>query len=173
MAKSMFDKMSAGHWFVLLGIAVLVYGVIAYSSRKSNVKDTMVSGTYPGTYEQGMNAEPKESEDEHATHYASADGLKTSGHDTAPSSCMNQQQIDPKDLLPPDPNDEWAHNMTKGNIQHANLLSHSVMKGQARVADKNPNLQIRPEPQIEKKAVGPWLNSTFESSPLYTNPMTI
>jgi len=168
----MLSKMSAGHWVVLLGVAVLLYAIVAYSSRKSNVKDLMTTGPYPGALEDGMNAPPVDTNEEESN-YASAEGIQTSGVDNT-KNCMTHQNIDPKDLLPPDPNGEWAHQMSSGNIEDVNMIKAGSLKGAITNCNKNANLQLRPEPTIQRSDVGPWMNSTICAPHQYKhNPLEI
>ena len=100
--------------------------------------------------------------------------LKVSGMSTpkASGSCNNQPLMDPKELLPQDSNSEWSKiNPASGDLKNLNMLSAGHHFGINTVGSslRNPNLQLRSEPQIPQVDVGPWNNTTLESDNLRRN----
>jgi len=98
-----------------------------------------------------------------ATHFASANGIKTSTHgmnDNTP------KMPDPSALLPSDTNSKWASLNPSGNgaLKGVNLLQAGSLIGINTQGSsmRNSNLQVRSEPPIQKKNIGPWMNSTIE-----------
>jgi hypothetical protein len=67
------------------------------------------------------------------------------------------------DLLPKDPNSEWSQ-LNPGLNAGAtpDLLSAGTIIGINRTPLKNSNLQLRSQPIIPKKDIGPWNQSTIE-----------
>lgn len=102
----------------------------------------------------GLNSQP-----------ASAAGMNTvtSG---VPQSCMNQQVANPSDLLPNDPNSNFAIGQPtgQGELANINLLKAGQLSGIDTVGGtlRNANLQLRSEPPNPRNQVSPWLNSTIE-----------
>ena len=72
----------------------------------------------------------------------------------------------PNELLPHDANKEWEtyNPMTHNNPQSSGLLSagHHIGLDTVGQTMKNANLQLRSDPVIEKKSIGPWNQSTIE-----------
>lgn len=95
----------------------------------------------------------------------SADGLQTVTGGV-PSSCLNQQVADPKDLLPKDSNSGWAAANPRGagELSNVNLLKAGHHAGIDTVGGtlRNANLQVRSEPPNPRTQVSPWSNSTIE-----------
>ena len=83
-----------------------------------------------------------------------------------PSSCMNQQVANPSDLLPSDPNRDFAVGQPtgQGELSNINLLKAGQLSGIDTVGSslRNANLQVRSEPPNPRSQVSPWLNSTIE-----------
>ena len=84
-----------------------------------------------------------------------------------PQGCYPREQLNPMELLPNDPNSQWAQvNPTgAGDIQGKNFLSAGALIGVNTIGQslRNANLQLRaepPNPQIQ--GVSPWMNSTTE-----------
>jgi hypothetical protein len=83
-----------------------------------------------------------------------------------PQGCYPRQQLNPVELLPSDPNSQWAaaNPVGSGDIQGKNFLSAGALIGVNTVGQslRNANLQLRAEPPNPQTQVGPWLQSTIE-----------
>ena len=67
------------------------------------------------------------------------------------------------DLLPSDPNSEWAKlNPSLNAGTTPDLLSAGNMIGINRTPLRNSNLQYRSDPVIPKQDIGPWNQSTID-----------
>ncbi len=125
--------------FVLVVFLVLAWFLLSYSDSKSFAMDSMETGT--------------------ATAPATADPV------TAP---VEKTVANPNDLLPADANSQWAAlnpvNMNQGSILNGDMLQAGYHIGLDTIGQsmKNPNLQLRSDPIIPKKDVGPWNQSTYE-----------
>lgn len=97
--------------------------------------------------------------------YANVNGVQTSSHGL-PKSCMQQEIVDPKELLPKDDNSEWAklNPIGTGDLQNVNLIKAGYHIGINTVGQslRNANLQLRSEPANPQMNVGPWNNTTIE-----------
>ena len=85
---------------------------------------------------------------------------------SAPSGQFLSTVANPADLLPSDANSQWGGlNPINGvNIQTPDLLQAGYHIGLDTIGQtlKNANLQLRSDPLIEKRDVGPWNMSTYE-----------
>jgi hypothetical protein len=83
-----------------------------------------------------------------------------------PQGCYPREQMNPVDLLPSDPNSQWAQvNPTgAGDIQGKNFLSAGALIGINTIGQslRNANLQLRAEPPCPQTQVSPWSQSTIE-----------
>lgn len=83
-----------------------------------------------------------------------------------PQGCYPREQMNPMELLPNDPNSQWAQvNPTgAGDIQGKNFLSAGALVGVNTVGQslRNSNLQLRAEPPNPQVTPGPWQISTIE-----------
>jgi hypothetical protein len=83
-----------------------------------------------------------------------------------PAGCYPREQLNPMELLPSDPNSQWAQvNPTgAGDIQGKNFLSAGALIGINTIGQsmRNANLQLRAEPPCPQQQVSPWLQSTIE-----------
>jgi len=83
-----------------------------------------------------------------------------------PQGCYPREQLNPLELLPSDPNSQWAQvNPTgAGDIQGKNFLSAGALIGINTIGQsmRNANLQLRAEPPNPQIQVSPWLQSTIE-----------
>ena len=83
-----------------------------------------------------------------------------------PAGCYPREQLNPMELLPSDPNSQWAQvNPTgAGDIQGKNFLSAGALMGINTIGSsmRNANLQLRSDPPCPQVAVSPWMNSTIE-----------
>jgi hypothetical protein len=83
-----------------------------------------------------------------------------------PQGCYPREQLNPMELLPSDPNSQWAQvNPTgAGDIQGKNFLSAGALIGINTIGQsmRNANLQLRAEPPNPQVQPGPWNQSTIE-----------
>ena len=129
---------------IVVVIIVLIIGLGYYTDAKKMVRDAMETG----------NAEPKKEEKKEAA---------------APVEGYKQQAVAaPSDLLPSDENSKFAElNPNAANadsVMTPDLLQAGYHIGLDTVGQtlRNANLQLRSDPVISKKDIGPWMNSTIE-----------
>jgi hypothetical protein len=83
-----------------------------------------------------------------------------------PQGCYPREQLNPMELLPNDPNSQWAqvNPAGAGDIQGKNFLSAGALVGVNTIGQslRNANLQLRAEPPNPQVQVSPWLQSTVE-----------
>lgn len=84
----------------------------------------------------------------------------------APSNCYPKNQLNPKELLPEDPNSTWAqvNPQGAGDIAGKNYLNAGALIGVNTVGQslRNASYDLRSEPANPQVAVSPWFNSTIE-----------
>lgn len=77
-----------------------------------------------------------------------------------------QPVANPGDLLPKDSNSDWGtlNNINQTNVATPDLLQAGYHIGLDTIGQslRNANLQLRSDPVIPKKDIGPWMNSTIE-----------
>lgn len=76
--------------------------------------------------------------------------------------------VQPKDLLPSDPNSQWArdNNLTSlSGMRMPDLMGAEFQTGINTVGQslKNPNLQLRSDPVIPRVNTGPWNQPTIDA----------
>lgn len=139
---------------IVVVIIVLIIGLGYYTDAKKMVRDAMETG----------NAEPKKEEKKEmqGAHVAAAPA-------PAPVEGYKQQAVAaPSDLLPSDENSKFAElNPNAANadsVMTPDLLQAGYHIGLDTVGQtlRNANLQLRSDPVISKKDIGPWMNSTIE-----------
>jgi len=83
-----------------------------------------------------------------------------------PQGCYPREQLNPMELLPSDPNSQWAqvNPQGAGDIQGKNFLSAGALIGINTIGQslRNANLQLRSEPPCPQIQPGPWNLSTIE-----------
>ena len=83
-----------------------------------------------------------------------------------PQGCYPREHLSPLDLLPNDPNSQWAQVNPQGlgDIQGKNFLSAGALIGINTIGQslRNANLQLRAEPPCPQNPPGPWNISTIE-----------
>jgi hypothetical protein len=131
---------------ILLVIIALIMGLGYYTDAKKMIRDSMETGA------------PEESE-EAAEEIAAP----------APVEGYKQQAVaNPADLLPSDANSKFAelnpNTVSSDAVMTPDLLQAGYHIGLDTVGQtlRNANLQLRSDPVISKKDVGPFLNSTIE-----------
>ena len=83
-----------------------------------------------------------------------------------PQGCYPREHLNPIELLPSDPNSQWAqvNPQGAGDIQGKNFLSAGALIGINTIGQslRNANLQLRAEPPCPQQKVSPWMQSTIE-----------
>jgi len=154
-----FVKSDNAKWvFVAIVVAIIGYSLMNYSKGKGLVLDSMTTAG---------SVKPSESTGNEV--FESSKPASYDKPETLPSSTSEYKSVDtaaPQDLLPVDKNSEFAklNPVTNGKQDLPDLLQAGSLIGVDTIGQtlKNPNLQLRSDPTIEKKNVGPWNNSTFE-----------
>ena len=136
--------------FVLIVFIILMYALVMYSNGKLTVSDNMDDGTHEEEKKEEKEAEPVPSEQ-------------------SPGSGYSVKEVaNPKDLLPNDENSQWAalnpSTANKGDVLMPDLLKagHHIGLDTVGQSMRNANLQLRSDPVISKKDVGPFHQSTLE-----------
>tara|TARA_B100000123_G_scaffold272269_1_gene254338 strand:- start:3946 stop:4461 length:516 start_codon:yes stop_codon:yes gene_type:complete len=135
--------------FVLIVFIILMYALVMYSNGKLTVTDRMEDGS-PEEEEKKLETEPVPNEKP-----------STSGYSV-------KEVANPKDLLPNDENSQWSSlnpsTTNKGDILMPDLLKagHHIGLDTVGQSLRNANLQLRSDPVISKKDIGPWNQSTIE-----------
>jgi hypothetical protein len=79
---------------------------------------------------------------------------------------VNKNINTPSDLIPSDPNSEWASQnpVGAGSLKDVSLITPQQQIGVSGVGscNRNANLQVRPDPCIPKMNTGPFNQSTIE-----------
>ena len=145
--QSGFAKFFNKKWIPLIILLILAVSIFSYSYSKGSLLDRMSDGS---TSPPSVPSVPSM-----ITPVSSA---PKSGY--APQSVAN-----PSDLLPKDQNSQWASLNPVGNsINMPDLLQAGYHVGLDTIGQtlKNANYQLRSDPIIEKRDIGPWMNSTIE-----------
>lgn len=145
-------------------IVLIVFCVIAlyYTSSKSNMFDLMSTGldNMPQQQQPPMG-------DFAAPITGPITGPSPSAQSSSPSGYSAQSVAQPSDLLPSDQNSQWSNLNPIGNgaVAMPDLLQAGYHIGLDTIGQtlKNANLQLRSDPIIEKKDIGPWNQSTYEA----------
>jgi hypothetical protein len=151
---------------LVIAVIVLVVGValLSYSNTKSFSIDGLEDGGVQpsakhNSYSDATNslAQPSVA-DTSAQHVVGAPESGKLGNDYAMRPVNNVS-----DLLPNDPNSEWAK-LNPGLNAGAtpDLLSAGTVIGINRTPLRNSNLQYRSDPVIPKQDIGPWNQSTID-----------
>lgn len=154
--QSGLNKFLGKKWIPIVVIIAVCVVLLYYSSTKSNVFDRMSTGDHPqyaGPMQQAQ--QPQQMQE-----LPSPSAQSTGGY-------TSQQVANPSDLLPQDSNSQWASLNPIGNgaVAMPDLLQAGYHIGLDTIGQtlKNANLQLRSDPIIEKKDIGPWNQSTFEA----------
>lgn len=145
----------------MIPILVLIFIVVVlfyYSSSKGSVLDKMTGvGASAPTAPMGPVASS-----------AASPSPSAAASPVAPSAATGYQLqpiANPEDLLPKDQNSQWAALNPMGNqINTPDVLTAGYHIGLDTIGQtlKNANYQLRSDPIIEKKDIGPWMQSTIE-----------
>jgi hypothetical protein len=157
---------------LVIAVVALIVGValLSYSNTKtfsidgledgsSLVQDKFPTSTQSSSYSGLTNslAQPSVA-DTNAQHVVAAPENTKMGNDYAMRPVNNVS-----DLLPNDPNSEWAK-LNPGLNAGAtpDLLSAGTIIGINRAPLRNSNLQYRSDPVIPRQDIGPWNQSTID-----------
>ena len=165
------SKLVGSKMVPIMLLVVAAAALMLYSSDKGNVFDQMSDGAYSDR------VAPSDSRATFSGATAPA-GLSTGGdpyalngpappaHSAGGGNAM-REVANPADLLPKDHNSQWAalNPINQGNVAMPDLLQAGYHIGLDTIGQtmKNPNLQLRSDPIIEKKSISPWNNSTTEA----------
>jgi len=147
------DKTTIIMWALLL--IILVGALYTYNNGKLLVRDNMETGV--AAEKQVSIEEPKKE----------AEG-EVKPNDAPVAGYEMQNVANPADLLPKDENSKFAelnpNVMTSEGVAGGDMLEAGYHIGLDTVGQtlRNANLQLRSDPVIAKKDVGPWMTSTIE-----------
>jgi len=152
---------------LVIAVVALVVGValLSYSNTKTFSMDGLEDGSHDSktgnhkSYSDATNslAQPSVA-DTSAQHVVAAPEHVNLANDYAMRPVNNVS-----DLLPNDPNSEWAKLNPGLNAGTApDLLSAGTIIGINRSPLRNSNLQYRSDPVIPKQDIGPWNQSTID-----------
>jgi hypothetical protein len=175
---------SNGMWiFVIIVVIFAIWLLTSYSNNKGSMKDSFYS-SLDGGYNKNaastssygapvvISSTPDTSTGGPSQNAASANASISQPSrivgSTASSTCgyVGQPVANPQDLLPIDKNSQWAalNPVNNNNPQIPDLLQAGNLIGLDTIGQtlKNANLQLRSDPIIPKKDIGPWNQSTYE-----------
>ena len=158
--------------FIIIVVAFAIWLLTSYSNKKTGVKDSFYSSVDGGSSVNAGSATsygaPVVMPSTNASSTAPVDSASTITGSKTSSTCgyVGQPVANPQDLLPIDKNSQWAalNPVNNGNPQIPDLLQAGNLIGLDTIGQtlKNANLQLRSDPIIPKKEVGPWNQSTYE-----------
>lgn len=147
---------------ILIALIVLGFVLVQYSDSKSLVLDGM-DGGYGDDHKQNAAEHPS---------VASPVVAQSSGQQPAVVPAQGgytaQAVANPSDLLPVDANSQWSAlnpvGMNKGDVLMPDLLQAGYHIGLDTIGQtlRNPTYDLRSDPIIPKRDVGPWNLSTIE-----------
>jgi hypothetical protein len=146
--------------FVFFGI--LVVFLMWYSGNKYNVMDSMDTGvaSQPSAQAPAVPTVPV------ATPDVAVVAPAVKPNPASGSGYALQPIANPEELLPKDQNSKWAslNPVNQGNVMTPDLLQAGYHIGLDTIGQslKNPSYDLRSDPYIPKKEVGPWNQSTYE-----------
>jgi len=157
-----FNKIFSGNniWILAIVVLVLMYLLYSYSESKGSFFDKMTDGSASSnnlSVAQTSNVKIDEAPISNGN-YANLSSNK---------NYALQPVANPSELLPKDKNSEWASLNPVGvgdGIQTPDLLQSGYHIGIDTIGQtlKNPSYDLRSDPIIEKKNIGPWNMSTIE-----------
>ena len=158
--QSGLSKLFSGKMIPILVLIFIVIVLFYYSSSKGGILDKMTGVGASAGPMAGPAMPPTAS---HSGPSMAAPAPMAS----APASTGYQLQpiANPEDLLPKDQNSQWAALNPMGNqINTPDVLTAGYHIGLDTIGQtlKNANYQLRSDPIIEKKDIGPWMQSTIE-----------
>lgn len=150
---------------LVIAVIVLIVGVaiLSYSNTKSFSIDGLEDGgaepsTAPKSYSDATNSLAQPSVADTSAQHVVGTSNSNLGNDYAMRPVNNVS-----DLLPTDPNSDWAK-LNPGLNAGAtpDLLSAGTVIGINRTPLRNSNMQLRSDPVISKQDIGPWNQSTID-----------
>lgn len=149
--RSMMKFIASKEFVALVIFLVLLWALYSYSTNKVNVFDGMNTG---------MDSSANTATATSASHevYASNSTDVTGGYE-------HRSVTNPTDLLPQDHNSEWAqlNPVNQGNAAMPDLLHAGANLGiTVSQVMRNSSLDVRSDPIIPKRDIGPWNQSTIE-----------
>ena len=144
---------------VLIIFLVLAWALFAYSGSKLNVYDNMADAGVTAPTKPTVPTLPS---------VISAPAQDGAASVPGPAGYSAQAVANPSDLLPKDSNSQWSalnpNTMNGGDILMPDLLQAGYHIGLDTIGQslRNPNLQLRSDPVIQKSDIGPWNQSTIE-----------
>lgn len=160
------SRLMGKRWIPIVLVLIVCFALITYSTSKNNILDRMSDGGYAATNKPFGGASPPPESPSHANPSVQPEHARQS---SAPSGNGYDMQpvANPSDLLPKDINSQWSalNPVNQSNVAMPDLLQAGYHIGLDTIGQtmKNPNLQIRSDPIIQKRDVGPWNNSTTEA----------
>ena len=142
---------------VLIIFLLLAWALFAYSGSKMNVYDGLADGSTTTVTPPTAPTVP-----------VAAHSVASPAPASVPSGYSTQAVANPSDLLPKDSNSQWSalnpNTMNSGDILMPDLLQAGYHIGLDTIGQslRNPNLQLRSDPVIQKADIGPWNQSTIE-----------
>ena len=171
-----FSKFFTKKWIPIIVLLVICFVLFSYSSYKGSILDKMTNGS--GMMMGGNTAMPSMPSssvptilpqgvaDAISAPSASMPAMPSAAPSASSTGGYSMQSVaSPADLLPKDQNSQWASlNPVGGNVALPDLLQAGYHVGLDTIGQtlKNANYQLRSDPIIEKKDIGPWLQSTIE-----------
>lgn len=142
---------------ILAIFLILAWALYNYAGSKSMILDRMSDGS-------GSSDVTAPSDNSASTAITSSVKQEAS---STPNGYSQKSVADPSDLLPlPDANSEWGalnpNPMNQGEILSTQLIAPGARLGEVSQTLRNPNLQLRSDPPIQKADIGPWNQSTIE-----------
>jgi hypothetical protein len=173
MLKNLVRNLKTHYLIAIIGLFVLGYAIMQYSSQKGTSSDGFGSpisfkedGKKPQQQLSGGNgARPAEPAGQNEV-YASVSGITTTSAGLPSASSLKGTVSTPSDLLPNDKNSKWAefNPAGKNGLENVSLLKSGYHIGIDTVGSslRNANLQVRSEPPNPTTNVSPWMNTTIE-----------
>jgi len=153
MFKNIQAKLFSGKTVPILILIVLVVALFYYSSSKGSILDKMSGAPAAATTTQA------------SAPVAPVASAPPAAPSTNAGGYALQPIANPDELLPKDQNSQWAALNPMGTaVNTPDLLQAGYHIGLDTIGQtlKNANYQLRSDPIIEKKDIGPWLQSTIE-----------
>lgn len=147
--------------FTICMLLFLAIVLLYYSGSKSTIVDNMETG-FSNVNSSGLSEIQKHV----APQIIPPSTTSESSNKGVDNSYKLQPVANPNDLLPTDVNSDWGtfNNINQTNIATPDLLQAGYHIGLDTIGQslRNANLQLRSDPIISKKEVGPWNMSTIE-----------
>jgi hypothetical protein len=155
--QSGLNKFLGTRWIPVIIIVAICAVLMYYSSTKSSVYDRMSTGDDSRPQQKQGPGDYAAPQQQHGPQPPPA----------GQGGYTSQPVAQPSDLLPQDQNSQWANLNPIGNgaVSMPDLLQAGYHIGLDTIGQtlKNANLQLRSDPIIEKKDIGPWNQSTYEA----------